>query len=180
MCCSLRHSLQGCAESSQESPAWPMVLLRAGEGRLLFARRRLDVAEMLLLLLPSSATGTIPTELVGLPAIHAATLLHHSHSWDVALPLSIGMAPGCDTAKGDFPSSILTWAAWRGRYSMGALQKSEHLGKLPQNRAELLKKNHLGNVLGHQEVRRKKSCKAQRKFLEITRKIPRIPHVTNF
>lgn len=86
-----------------------MVLLRAAEGHLLFAGKSLDVAEMLLLLLPSSATGTIPTELVGLPAIHGATLLHHSHSWDGALPLSIGMAPGCDTAKGDFPSSILTW-----------------------------------------------------------------------
>lgn len=177
MRCSLWHSLQGCAESSQESPACPMVLLGAAEGHLLFARRRLDVAEMLLLLLPSSATGTIPTELVGLPAIHGATLLHHSHSWDGALPLSIGMAPGCDTAKGDFPSSIPTW---RGQYSVGALQKSEHLGKLPQNRAELLKKNNLGNSLEHHEVQRKKSCKAQRKFLEITRKIPRIPHVTNF
>lgn len=178
MRCSLWHSLQGCAERSQESPACPMVLLRAAEGHLLFAGKSLDVAEMLLLLLPSSATGTIPTELVGLPAIHGATLLRHSHSWDVALPLSIGMAPGCDTAKGDFPSSILSW---RGRYSVGALQKSEHLGKLPQNRAELLKKkNHLGNSLEHHEVQRKKSCKAQRKFLEITRKIPRIPHVTNF
>lgn len=140
MCCSLWHSLQGCAERSQESPACPMVLLRAAEGHLLFAGKSLDVAEMLLLLLPSSATRTIPTELLGLPAIHGATLLHHSHSWDGALPLSIGMAPGCDTAKGDFPSSIPTWAAWRGRYSMGALQKSEHVGKLPQNRAEFLKK----------------------------------------
>lgn len=77
MGCSLWHSLRGCAERAQESPSCPTVLLGAGEGRLLLGRKSLDVAEMLLLLLPNSAQ--FPQSWWGCPDIQGVTLLHHSH-----------------------------------------------------------------------------------------------------